>query len=194
MPNSPDTSIVAQLQSLETARELMPILTDWGIKDFSCSIHSLGMTYLTLLGNHLGYVGVAEVPIERSGQYANIGNDVRSDSIWFNRDRLPILIAEFERYSGDSDQSKLESKVKNLLLAHNRWDKKPEYLVLVYWTKGLPSFPNYETLREIINKGFKTSAQEFVEGTNRRKLLFLQFVMRENNHLLSLSEIVVRGN
>ncbi|BAZ08864.1 hypothetical protein NIES4071_06700 [Calothrix sp. NIES-4071] len=193
---NPDNSIIAQLQNLNTARELMPNLTDWGVKDFSCSIHSLGMTYLTLLGNHLGYVGVAEVPTPKNGQYAYIGDDIRSDSVWFNREtRLPTLIAEFERYSGVIDQSKLESKVKNLLLAHNRWDGKPEYLVLAYWTKGISSFPKYENLQQIISKGFKTPAQEPVEGTSRQKLLLLQFWMRENSdQKLYLSEIVVRGN
>jgi hypothetical protein len=196
MADSLENPIISQLKSLKTASELMPILTDWGITDFSLSIHSLGMTYLTLLGNHLGYVGVAEVPTPKSGKYAHIGDDIRSDAVWYDRQTcVPILVAEFERYNGSTDQSKLEGKVKNLLIAQHRWGETVKYLVLAYWTKGLTSLPQHTNLQQIITRGFLTPAKELVIGTSTKQLLLLQFVMRENNNgLLYLSEIMMRGN
>ncbi len=109
--------IVAQISNLETAQELLPIWTDWGIEDRGVLIHSLGVTYLTLLGNRLNYVSVTEVPAPCEGKYDRVGNEIRSDAVWFDRiTQAPIAIAEFERYSGKEDNLKLENKVKNLYL------------------------------------------------------------------------------
>jgi hypothetical protein len=96
----------------------------------------LGISYLTLLGDRLGYVSVTEVPAPCTGKYAYVGNDIRSDAVWFNRlTKEPSAITEFERYSGKEDNLKLENKAKNLLLAYHRWSVKAELLILAYWTK-----------------------------------------------------------
>jgi hypothetical protein len=191
------SKITTELQNLKTAQELLPIWTDnWGVEDFGLSIHSLGVTFLTLLGNHLGYVGVAEVPALPQGNYAHVGDNVRSDVVWFDKiSHSPFLIAEFERYSKIDEQPKLQSKVKNLLLAQHRWYETSEILLLAYWTKKLISSPEKSSLQQIINRGFETQAKERVKGSMKGQLLLLEFVMEKNsNHLLYLSDIILRVN
>ena len=172
--------IVAQIGNLETAQELVPIWTkEWGVKDRGVLIHSLGVTYLTLLGNRLNYVSVTEVSSPDRGKYACVGNEIRSDAVWFDRiTQAPIAIAEFERYSGKEDNFKLENKVRNLLLAHHRWSVKAELLILAYWTKKLTS--SNSKLHRIIHQGFVTPAGENITGSRTSKLFLFQFVMREN--------------
>ncbi|MEL6929373.1 MAG: hypothetical protein AAFO95_12155 [Cyanobacteria bacterium J06600_6] len=187
--------IVAQIVNLETAQELVPIWTkEWGVKDRGVLIHSLGVTYFTLLGNRLNYVSVTEVPAPCEGKYACVGNEIRSDAVWFNPiTQAPIAIAEFERCSGKEDNLKLENKVKNLLLAHHRWSVKAELLILAYWTKKLTSL-NSSKLQQIIHQGFVTPAGENVAGSRASKLFLFQFVMREERDLLYLADILTREN
>lgn len=190
-------NIITELQNLTTAQELLPIWTNnWGFPDFGLSIHSLGTTFLALLGNSLGYVGVAEVPAFKQGNYAHIGDDVRSDAVWFDKiSHSPFLIAEFERYTNKNEQCKLEDKAKNLLLAQHRWSETAEILLLAYWRKTTVSSPNHTNLLKIIKEGFETQAKERVRGTNKGQFLLLEFVMRENSkNLLYLSDIILREN
>ncbi len=183
------------VRDLATVRRLLPMWTDWGITDASCSIHSLGISFLTLLGQELGYVSISEFPIPRQGEYAEIGDDVRCDSIWFDRQtRTPVAIAEFERYSGLEDRKKLAGKVKNLLLAHHRMADRPRWLILAYWTEGLVSLPNHSQFHQIVKQGFETSDRLRINGTQQGHLLCLQFVHETNPHqLLQLTQIFPRG-
>jgi hypothetical protein len=183
------------IQDLEIARQLLPIWTDWGILDESVSIHSLGVSYLTHLGQYLGYVSISEFPVSRQGQYSNVGDDVRPDAIWFDRKtQNPFLIAEFERYSGVDDQQKLESKVANLLLAHHRLGETAKFLVLAYWTQGLASLPDHARFYQILQQGFETSNRQRVKGAQETNLLCLQFLhQKQSNQAYRLAKILQRG-
>lgn len=185
----PEPSITEQIKDIELAKRLMPIWTDWGIEDSGLFVHSVGVSYLTVLGNHLGYVSASELPAPHSGEYGLTGDNVRSDSIWFDRQKkTPILIAEFERYSGSvADKHKLEGKMQRLLLAQHRWGNKKRHLLLAYWTKGLVSVPDHSLLRSVVLNGFNASASNRVFGANCN-LHFLQFVLNESN---SSSELVL---
>jgi hypothetical protein len=183
------------IQDLEIARQLLPIWTDWGILDEGVSIHSLGVSYLTHLGQYLGYTSISEFPVSRQGDYANIGDDVRPDSIWFDRQtQQPFLIAEFERYGGIDDRAKLESKVANLLLAHHRLGETAQFLVLAYWTQGLASLPNRDRFYQILQHGFETSTRQRVKGTQGANLLCIQFLhQQQSNQMYRLAKIIQRG-
>lgn len=135
------------------------------------------------------------MPAPKQGRYAHVGDDVRSDSVWFDSTtRYPLLIAEFERYNGFVDKTKLEGKVNNLLLAQHRWNETAELLMLAYWTKGLVSLPEHAKLEQIIKRGFETQAKERVRGCIKGKLVFFHFVMRAHRDgLLKLSQIIQRG-
>jgi hypothetical protein len=187
--------IVDVIQDLEIARQLLPIWTNWGVMDEGVAIHSLGISYLTHVGQYLGYVSISEFPVSRQGTYANIGDDVRPDSIWFDRKtQNPFLIAEFERYSGIDDQAKLESKVANLLLAHHRLGETAKFLVLAYWTQGLASLPDRDRFYQVLEQGFETSTRQKVKGTNRSKLLCLQFLHQKRaDQKYCLVKILQRG-
>lgn len=193
-----EEAIVAKLQDLELVREVLPVWTDWGVEDSGVLIHSLGVTFLTFMGQHLGYVAISEVPAPHQGPFAHVGDEVRSDSIWFDRNsHAPALIAEFERYSGsDEHKLKLEGKVKNLLLAQHRFSQSAHstpFLLLAYWTKGLASLPKHNELQQIVQRGFETRSRQKVLGCNSR-LLFLQFVIQEKQgNLLHLNRVIARG-
>jgi hypothetical protein len=187
--------IVDVIPDLEIARQLLPIWTNWGVMDESVSIHSLGISYLTHLGQYLGYVSISEFPVARQGDYANIGDDVRPDSIWLDHTtQNPFLIAEFERYSGIDDQAKLESKVANLLLAHHRLGETAKFLVLAYWTQGLASLPDHARFYQVLQQGFETSTRQKVKGTNRANLLLFQFLhQKQSDQRYCLVKILQRG-
>jgi hypothetical protein len=64
-------------------------------------IHSLGCTFLTAAGRDHGFAAVSEVPMPHEGPFAHVEEDVRSDSVWFDRTTKRVtLLAEFERYAG----------------------------------------------------------------------------------------------
>lgn len=184
--------IPSALQSMEQAQLLLPIWTDWGIQDSGVSIHSLGVTFLTLLGQHLGFVPACEFPAPHQGEYAYVGDDVRSDVVWFDpASRTPILIGEFERYTGPDDQKKLQGKVANLLLAHHRWGIKASFLLLAYWTKSVVSPPDHNALKQEFQWGFQTLSRQRVAGTQQGQLLCVRFVLRENQQAWYLNKIIL---
>jgi hypothetical protein len=107
-------------------------------------IHSLGCTFLTVGGHDLGFASVSEVPAPRKGDLARVEEDVRSDSVWFDREtRQVALVAEFERYSGKHKD--LSPKVETLLLAQQRWGVSGyASLLLAYWSVGLVTLPDHD--------------------------------------------------
>ena len=171
------------------------MLSDWGVKDEDTLIHSLGCSYWMQLGHHLGFSGAVEIPAPL--QYAERAkHDVRSDAVWFDKlTRRPKLIVEFERYSGTkSDQEKLVGKVKNLLLAHQRWLVQPELLVLAYWTPGLKAMPDYDALRNLFANGFTLGYGDRVEGSNPKQLVLMNFVFEcDHQGIHKLVDVIERG-
>ncbi len=187
--------ILKAIEDKDFVRHSFPMMSDWGVKDEDTLIHSLGCSYWMELGHHLGYSGVVEVPAPLT--YAIRSNhDVRSDAVWFDKKtRKPNLVVEFERYSGtNSDQIKLTDKVKNLLLAHRRWNLEPDFVVLAYWTNGLKTLPDHKGLKTLFEQGFNLFNGEFVEGSNTRQLLLLNFVFQSDKQgTHRLVDVIKRG-
>lgn len=170
-----------RLHDLQLARELFPLWVETGLRDYSCTIHSYGISFWSALGRVIGYEALGELPAPANGRYANVGDDVRSDSAWFDRvSGEPVLLVEFERYDGLVDEEKLIRKVDNLLLAHHRWGQ-PAHVVLAYWTKGLCDSPDHGKLTARFKTGFQTSAMERVEGSSKGNLLMYQFLLRQSD-------------
>jgi len=149
---------------------------------------------LTAVGRDIGFAAVSEVPAPRLGILANVDQDVRSDSVWFDRStRQPALIAEFERYSGK--QKDLSPKVETLLLAQQRWECPSATLVLAYWTVGLVTLPDHDGLRNVARGGFQAAGGVRVPGNPSAQILFYQFVVRAGpDGLLRLQNILRRGD
>jgi len=171
----------------------LPIWTVWGVRDAGHLIHSLGCTYLTTAGRDLGYVAVSEVPAPREGPLAQIEEDVRSDSVWFDRTTKRVsLVAEFERYAGK--QKDLSPKLESLLLAQQRWRCRDATLLLAYWSIGLVSLPDHDKLRSIVREGFQAKGGVRVPGNPGASVIFYQFVVRPGQDgLLRLENIIQRG-
>lgn len=180
--------------TVEAAAACLPMWTDWGVRDAGHLIHSLGCTFLTASGHSLGFASVSEVPAPRDGPLGNLVEDVRSDSVWFDRKTQRIaLVAEFERYCGK--QKDLSPKVESLLLALQRWNSPAPTLLLAYWTIGLVTVPDHDKLRSIVRGGFRATGGLWVPGNHTAQVLFYQFVVRsDQDGLLRLASIIRRGD
>lgn len=180
--------------TLDACTSHLPMWTEWGVRDAGHLVHSIGCTFLTAAGRDLGFAAVAEVPAPRHGVLGNVEQDVRSDSVWFDRStRYPALIAEFERYSGK--QKDLSPKVETLLLAQQRWECPSATLVLAYWTVGLVTVPDHDGLRSIVRGGFQAMSGVRIPGNPSARILFYQFVVRAGQDgLLRLENILRRGD
>ena len=140
-------TLSAEFRKLGIARELFPMWTQWGVEDESVAVHSLGLSYLTTVGQHAGYACCCEYPVA--------GHKVRADSVWWDREtRVPVALFEFERHKGGSE---LEDKVKNLLRAYHSLDGAPALLGLVFWTKNFYPLGDQGVrgLWRILERGFE---------------------------------------
>jgi hypothetical protein len=179
--------------TVAAASHHLPMWTEWGVRDVGHFVHSLGCTFLTAAGRDLGLAAVSEVPAPREGPLAHVEENVRSDSVWFDRTTKRVaLIAEFERYAGK--QKDLSPKVETLLLAQHRWDCGNSTLLLAYWSVGLVTLPDHGNLRAIAHGGFSAMGGVRVPGNPKARLIFYQFVVRAGQDgLLRLENIIRRG-
>ncbi len=179
--------------TVEAASTHLPMWTEWGVRDVGHLVHSLGCTFLTAAGHDLGFAAVSEVPAPREGPLAHVEEDVRSDSVWFERTtRRVALVAEFERYAGK--QKDLSPKIETLLLAQQRWGCEDTTLLLAYWSVGLVTLPDHDYLRSIVRGGFGAMGGVRVPGNPKARLMFYQFVVRVGRDgLLRLENIIRRG-
>jgi hypothetical protein len=191
----PIDRIRQDVADLSVVRKHLSLWLDRGVADESCSLHSVGMSYWSVLGTVLGYEAISEMPAPHNGPYAFVGDDVRNDAAWFTvQQQEPVVLVEFERYGGPADQEKLVGKVDNLLLAHHRWGKRPRTLVLAYWTKGLATLPDHTMLRQRTRNGFITRARENVPGSLDCEVHFFQAVHQQTmDSAWRLSQIIERG-
>ena len=126
-------SIREELKAGEIRKKLFPMMTTYGIRDYSETVHTMGLNYLTAIGRTIdGVTAISECPVY---PYEEINNSsisnmnikvvdlpgeykverepiVRPDSIWYSIiDNTPLLLCEFERY--DNSRLKMESLKKN---------------------------------------------------------------------------------
>lgn len=188
-----DVNDIPSRLTVEAASSHLPMWTEWGVRDVGHFVHSLGCTFLTAAGRDLGFTAVSEVPAPREGPLAHVEEDVRSDSVWFDRSTKRVaLVAEFERYAGK--QKDLSPKVETLLLAQHRWGCENATLLLAYWTVGLVTVPDHDSLRGIARGGFGARGGVRVPGNPNARLIFCQFVVRAGQDgLLRLENIIRRG-
>ncbi len=136
----------SEFDSLTIAQEQFPMWTLWGLEDESVAVHSLGLTYLTTIGQHLGYACCCEFPVA--------GHKVRADSVWWDREtRDVVAMFEFERHKGKGE---LREKVRNLLLAYHSSGSTPRLLALIFWTENFYPLEQNElrNLWRIFERGF----------------------------------------
>lgn len=131
-----------------------PILDQHGLKDSDVLMHSIGCSVWNTLGHELGFMAVVEGPAPAAS-----GNNIRSDSIWFEKATLsPRVLIEFERYDGsERGKAKLEEKLTNLMEASLRWGHQPDLLILSAWSSGVVSAPDFSVLERKYREGILNS-------------------------------------
>ena len=152
-------------------RNYFPMLTNQGIRDYSESVHSAGLNYLTEIGRHIeGVTSLSEFPIYPVEiQYShNLTREVRSDSLWFELDTgRPLLVAEFERFDKSKlKHDKLGEKIENLLLAYHQLGGELAIILFVYWSyQG--AVPNHiEKYLKTFDEGFSLANGKYIPGVN----------------------------
>jgi hypothetical protein len=167
-----------------------PALVEWGVEDQDVMIHSLGVSCWNTLGYKLGYMSVAECP----APFPDVpGDDIRSDSVWFDKQtRDPLVVVEFERYDGTGKgKKKLYEKTENLFEASERWGRVPHLLILSSWSCGMVSAPDHKKMVKEIRKGFKNRKGAFVPVSTGAQFLFSRFCFQPSQgNKLKLDRII----
>ena len=137
------------------------MMVDWGVEDFSHTIHSLGCNYLSAFGREAGFWAVSEYPVRIPT--SDRSHSVRSDVAWWARPQGDvILVGEFERYDGG--ESKLAEKAKNLLQAHHTLGDAPRVLLLVAWTISGTNVGTNDNVDRVMHRGFQPKNAPEVPG------------------------------
>ncbi|WPL16539.1 hypothetical protein Thiowin_01499 [Thiorhodovibrio winogradskyi] len=175
------------LEATDFIDRAFPALRQWGLRDEDVFVHSLGCSLWNSLGHEAGYMAVVEAPAPFA-----VGNDIRSDSVWFRRETGdPAVLIEFERYDGSHRaKDKLEGKLANLRTAHARWDGKPDLLVLSAWSVGVVSAPDISTMLARTSATVKSVADTRGAYTACQLLLFYRFIFhKDRSGLLKLERL-----
>jgi len=153
--------IIEEFNSLSFIAEAFPMLTDWGVEDFSLTIHSLGCNYLSALGRSLDFWAMSEYPVRL---LTNGLGSIRPDAVWWKKpDRDIILLGEFERFD-PSNKNKIVEKARNLIQAHHEVGDRPRILVLMVWTMAGTDLSFLKSVQKIANEGFRTNNGKLIPG------------------------------
>ena len=167
-----------------------PILLHQGVKDEHVSVHSIGCSLWNTLGHEFDYMAIVEGPAPSAA-----GNDIRSDSVWFEKKSVvPKVLIEFERFDGSyKGKRKLVEKLINLVDAAARWQSSTELLVLSFWSQDLVSLPDINELEQIFQNGTLNSKGAFIQVPPNCQLLINQMMfIKGYDGLLLLKNMTYR--
>ena len=157
-----ERALRAEFEALVFAKSAFPMLTAWGVEDFSVTIHSLGCNYLSALGRELGFLAISEYPV-RVTAGANACS-VRPDVAWWSQPNPHVvLLGEFERYD-PRQQRKLVGKARNLLRAHHELGDRSRVLLLMTWAFVGTDLRGLDEVRAVAHDGCRTSDGLVVTG------------------------------
>jgi hypothetical protein len=172
-------SIREELLTLKFARDTFPMLTDWGVEDFSVTIHSLGCNYLSALGRDLGFWSMSEYPVKLA---AHNCSSIRPDVVWWSRPEKHIsLLGEFERFS-QGQQQKLLAKARNLLLAHYETGEEARLLLLLSWVMAGTDLNVLREITALGHNGFRADNGKIVPGLSSDSSLIAAAAIFSNNN------------
>ncbi len=176
--------------------ELFPMMTKFGVRDYSETVHSLGLNYITAVGRTIDEIAaVSECPVypyesvycegyttvETSSSYYGERKtkdaEIRPDSVWYSKqDNLPILISEFERYEKSREKNKkLKEKIQNLLIAYHQLGGKVPAILFVYWSYASITPGDMSDVISILDKGFTLPNKKFISGIDSRRTSYLVY-------------------
>ncbi|MDQ2087923.1 hypothetical protein RBH29_15950 [Herbivorax sp. ANBcel31] len=182
-----------EMKTGEIRKKLFPMMTDFGIRDYSETVHTMGLNYLTAIGRTIiDTTAISECPVysyekksfvkhkaaEINWGYSVKGEPtVRPDSIWYStKDNQPLLLCEFERYDNSRlKNKKLEEKIQNLLIAYHQLGGNVPLILFVYWTYSKVTPGDISNYIRIFDEGFTMGNGIRVYGINGRKTEYLVY-------------------
>ncbi|RLL86346.1 hypothetical protein CN13_09195 [Petrotoga sp. HKA.pet.4.5] len=192
--------------------KLFPMMTKFGVRDYSETVHTVGLNYITAIGRFIdGVTSLSECPVfpysekshygemvaESQASYGIKVNEVRPDSIWYSKeDNSPILICEFERYEKNRRKDlKIKEKIQNLLLAYHQLGENVPIILFVYWSYAGKNPGDIDEYISILDKGFKKNDGIYIQGINTFKTTYLVYrcVASGNIDNLTLNQWVEVG-
>lgn len=204
--------IKEEFKSGKVRNEMFPMITKFGVRDYSETVHSLGLNYITAIGRFIDEIAaISECPVypykekntyskyvaDGAGVYGDNINEVRPDSIWFSKeDNSPILICEFERYEKSKRKDlKIKEKIENLLIAYHQLGGKVPIILFVYWSYAAENPGDIDEYISILDNGFRKSNGIYVPGINGIKTSYLIYrcVAMGNSENLKLNQWVEVG-
>jgi hypothetical protein len=166
-----ERALRAELASLAVARADFPMLTAWGVENFSQTIHSLGCNYLAAVGRAAGFWAISEYPVRVPSVGA--AGSVRPDVAWWDRDTgEPVLLGEFERAEARRT-GKLVDKAGNLLRAHHALGERPRLLLLMGWALAGTDLGDPGPVRAVMASGCRAPDGTAVRGLGRHSTFLL---------------------
>jgi hypothetical protein len=166
-----EQALRSEFRSLAVAHAAFPMLTAWGVEDFSHTIHSLGCNYLAAVGREAGFWAMSEYPVRVPSRSA--AHSVRPDVAWWERvSGEAVVLGEFERAEARKPV-KLADKARNLLQAHQALGERPRLLLLVGWALAGTDLGDRDAVRGVMASGFRAADGTPVRGLGRSSAFLL---------------------
>ena len=157
-----EQALRAEFRSLALARTDFPMLTAWGVEDFSHTIHSLGCNYLTAVGREAGFWAVSDYPVRVAGARAN--RSVRPDVAWWARPGgEAVVLGEFERAETPAPRQARGKGPQPARSAH-ALGERPRLLLLVGWALAGTDLGDLGTVRAVMASGYRADDGTPVPG------------------------------
>lgn len=185
--------IKSEFKNGEIRDNMFPMMTKFGVRDYSETVHSLGLNYITAIGRQIeGISAISECPVDPNKTYNNyslvaaeesegygdkLSDEVRPDSIWFSKEsNEPILICEFERYEkGKRKDLKIKEKIENLLIAYHQLGGNVQLILFVYWSYSTENPKYIDECISILDNGFRKNNGIYIPGINGVKTSYLVY-------------------
>ena len=187
--------VIKELEQGAVRQKYFPMLTNFGVRDYSESVHSTGLNYLTELGRQLeGVTSLSEFPVyPADGQYSHsLTREVRPDSLWFARDTgEPLFVAEFDRFENSKlKHDKLREKIENLLLAYHQLGGKLALILLVYWSYQGTVPNNIDNYLRVFDEGFHMANGKYIPGVSsyHTECIVFQAIASGSKEKLTINE------
>ncbi|MGL4731726.1 MAG: hypothetical protein ACRCW0_09090 [Clostridium sp.] len=177
--------IKSELENGDIRNNLFPMMTKFGVRDYSETVHTLGLNYITALGRYIeGVSTISECPVyphkedkyvnriaDEEAVYGSKTTHVRPDSV-----NTPILICEFERYEKNKRKDiKLIEKIQNLLISYHQLGGNVPIILFVYWSYANENPGDIDEYISIFDKGFKTDKGSYIQGIDALKTTYIVY-------------------
>jgi hypothetical protein len=178
-------------------RHFFPMLSGFGIRDYSDTVRSFTLNYLTAIGRRVpGLTAISEYPVFPNSKFnARDYREVKLGSVWFEKiNNRPLLVAEFERYEDIPGKSKsFREKLEDLLIGFHQLGGLPKIVLFVYWTYPGTNITRVDKLAKILEQGFSQSNTSLVSGVTEETRVLVYYcpaaVVREKvtlNHWVAV--------